>query len=223
MANQELDQDLRNRDKQTDRSEGRQPDNGIDLTQFEEFRNYQSSIDKNMAAKDAQIQRLSAQLQQTEQLIGRYQSQVDELSMRDMDDLERAQYEASKLREQVDWMYRQQEEQRENAIRAQHMSDIMEKTGVPLEVIADPNLMLHEAWRLAIDWQAANQGQQQETEQQRRAANATVLGGPARNPSPAGDLQRRYEEAIREARGEDMLNVMYEADRAGVTLYPPKD
>lgn len=228
MANQELGPDDRNPTRGSDRTdENRQPDDDLNLNEIPQFKKYQSSMDQHLSERDRRIAELERALNERDSMLGRYQQENYSLRTRDMDDLERTAYERDYLRDQLDFFLRQKAEEDDDRRRRADINDIVQQTGAPESLFKDKTLKLHEAWKLALEWQRTNAApsggaEEEEDNRYRTAANATHVSGSPRPVSESETMQRRYEEALEIGDGDTALDLMWEADRKGVILKPPK-
>ncbi len=161
-------------------SNQQQPQQQRDLYQDPDFRALVSARD---AAHARQMQQMQAQYEQLQQ-------QYESVALKDMDDFEKAQWQAQKAQQEAQ-RYRMILEQQQQAAqmeaqKRQDLDRISQMTGVPVDKFADAGTY-DEAWEKAVK---AMRGDAE----QKRAANAPYLGGGGAS-TPAS----RGEAAVRDA------------------------
>lgn len=173
--------------EETSRQPERKP---VDLTQFEEFRNFQSKVDRDMAA-------LRREAQEAKQRAKTERQQLRQQRLAQMDDYERAVFERDEYRSEVE-NYRQQIEevqaqQYRNERVAEIRAQVRQETGVDVPAdsldLSSPDAAVASAYSYAVQSLKGKQSQsvQDEARQlaQRQQANHVDLGGGAPNTADA--------------------------------------
>lgn len=124
----------------------------VNLFESQEFRNYQSQMNRQLA----EVQRANQQ----------YQQQLHAVRMEQMDDLEKANYTAEQYRLAYEEQVQNQERQQLEWQRWQILQDLSTRTGVPVETLQGATTP-KEAYELAI----AEMGKQVEKVVNARAAD----------------------------------------------------
>lgn len=176
------------------------------------FREYKSNQDRRMnvlarQAQDAQDQaaRLAAQQEQA------YVAQLNEL---DQEKHYRQQAEAQNRQ-----MQQQMADERAALQKLSVLSEVAQMEGVPREVLMSASDTMG-AVRMARQYRQENPGQApvgQPSAFNRPSPPPVDMGG-GRAPAAVNDLQLSYDKAMKEYDTSAALDIMAEADKAGVTL-----
>ena len=143
----------------------RQP---VDLTQFPEFRSWQSSAD----ARVAQAQRAAQEAQQQARAL---QAQWHQERMQGMDEAQRIVYENNLLRQQLQEQAQQRELEQYAYTRARDIDEIHRSTGVAKEEL-EKFPTVHDAWAYAVNQMAKSPA--------KTAAVAKAQAAEAETPDP---------------------------------------
>lgn len=176
----------------------------VNLFESQEFKAWQATQNRQQAQLQQQLAQMHTRLREAE--------------TRGMDDDEKTQYRVRELEDEIQRRDAMVQSYQAELQRERDMLNIATKTGAPVEMLRQAGTY-DEAWELAFSHATNQRTQQQQAAQQatRQAANTVDLGGGA--PRGAGsDFQARYDKAMKEYNTSTALDIMFEAERAGVEL-----
>jgi len=180
------------------------------------FREYQSKQDQRISMAERRAQEAERRAAYIEQ-------QVHETRMQGMDEAQKLAYSNQLLQQQLAEMQRQRDLDAYAIQRQRDLDEIARKTGVPVKEIEDA-ANVHDAWAKAYDWREAN-GKGRLADATAPRTNDTVDLGGGKVTSKSAALQAKYEAAVDSYDLRKQLEIMAEADSAGISLdenYKPK-
>lgn len=184
----------------------------VDLTALPSFRQYQSQVDRQIAAerqRNAQLQQQMTALQQ----------RIDEQSMAGMDDYERTEYVAKKATSEAQQLRQQLAQLQAQQARREILADISQKHNVPLSVLEEAQSPDH-AEALAMRHLLSKQQQAAKAAEPEPAAqprNAVDVGGGG----PRGREARykaQYQQLMKNKDTVGLVNLKMRAAQDGVDL-----
>lgn len=183
----------------------------VDLDEIPSFRKYKSTMDKKLRMGE---ETAAQERRQREQL----QRQYEQDRMNSLDSGQKAVYRAELAERRAAELAERIELQEAADRRGRVLAEMAEEAGIPVDAIADAEDPV-DALRRAVKYLKASGRQPESTAstERERAANRVDIGRGA-PLSAAGDYQRQYDSALKEHDTWKMLDIMAEADKAGVRL-----
>ena len=192
-------------------AESQQPK--INLDEFEDFRKYKGV----MTSKLNQVERERAA---DRQRLTQLQQQLNAKAMEGMDELERERYEKQQYAEMARAAQQEIDAMKRENDRQAVLFDISSETGCPMDMLLESDSP-HDAWRIGNKYAREQTGTivkekvKERLDKQQR--NQVDVGGGA-TPSAQGDLQSRWTLARSQYDVSAQMDIMAEANRAGITL-----
>jgi hypothetical protein len=198
-----------------------QADKPQEVVSRQDFQNFQSKKDREIAAERQQRQQLENNMRQM-------QERMDQMAMQNMTVEEQLQFRVRRAEERAYYAeqnaLRVQQDYEAIQSREREWAAIQAKTGIPrneLERMAAEGALPYELWSKAMDWQMeqANKRNQQGNQQRDiRPATQTDMGAGAPRPA-ANEFERKQQDILnRTFSAEDWLDNIYEAGKAGAQV-----